>query len=68
MTSAKESDTVMDCTPECFHGLARCLESSLSSGVICGNGVYDLGEIESKPAMQEAYDMGSTVSMRQFLR
>ena len=61
MTAAEESDTVMDCTLECFRGLARCLEGSIERGVIYGKGVYGPGEIESKPAMQEAYDMGRKV-------
>ena len=60
MTAAEESDTVMDCTLECFRGLARCLEGSIERGVIYGKGVYGPGEIESKPAMREAYDMGRT--------
>ena len=61
MTAAEESDTVMDCTLECFRGLARCLEGSIERGVIYGKGVYGAGEIESKPAMREAYDMGRKV-------
>lgn len=58
MTAAEESDTVMDCTRECLRGLTKCLEGSVERGVIYGKGVYGMGEIESKPAMQEAYEMG----------
>ena len=61
MTAAEDSATVMDCTLECFRGLARCLEGSVERGVICGKGVYAPGEIESKPAMRDAYDMGRKV-------
>ena len=61
MTAAEESDTVMDCTLECLRGLAKCLKGSVERGVIYGKGVYEPGEIESKPAMQEAYEMGRTV-------
>ena len=39
----------------------RCLEGSIERGVIYGKGVYGPGEIESKPAMREAYEMGRTV-------
>ena len=28
MTAAEDSDTVMDCTLECFRGLAACLDGS----------------------------------------
>ncbi len=58
MTAAEDSDTVMDCTLECFRGLAKCLEGSVEGGVIYGKGVYDAGEITGKPAMREAYAMG----------
>lgn len=61
MTSAEESDTVMDCTLECLRGLAKCLKGSVERGVIIGKGVYAAGEIESRPAMQEAYEMGRRV-------
>ena len=61
MTAAEESDSVMDCTLECLRGLAKCLKGSVERGVIYGKGVYEPGEIESRPAMQEAYDMGRTV-------
>lgn len=61
MTAAEESDSVMDCTLECLRGLAKCLKGSVERGVIYGKGVYEPGEIESRPAMQEAYDMGCTV-------
>ena len=61
MTSAEESDTVMDCTLECLRGLAKCLKGSVERGVIYGKGVYAAGEIESRPAMQEAYEMGRRV-------
>lgn len=58
MTAAEDSDTVMDCTLECFRGLAKCLEGSVEGGVIYGKGVYEAGEITGKPAMREAYVMG----------
>lgn len=61
MTAAEDSDTVMDCTLECFRGLAKCLEGSVERGVIYGKGVYAAGEINGKPVMQEAYDMGRSV-------
>ena len=61
MTAAEDSDTVMDCTLECFRGFARCLEGSVERGVISGKGVYEAGEITGKPAMREAYLMGRGV-------
>lgn len=61
MTAAEDSDTVMDCTLECFRGFARCLEGSVERGVICGKGVYGAGEITSMSVMREAYEMGLRV-------
>ena len=61
MTAAEESDTVMDCTLECFRGLAACLKGSKERGVIYGKGVYAAGEIKDKPVMDETYQMGKKV-------
>lgn len=61
MTSAEDSDMVMDCTLECFRGLAACLDGSKEKGVIYGKGAYEMGTIKDLPAMQEAYEMGTKV-------
>ena len=61
MTSAEDSDWVMNCTLECMRGLAKCLKGSREGGVIYGKGVYEAGAIRDKPAMKEAYEMGKTV-------
>ena len=58
MTAAENSDTVMDCTLECFRGFAKCLKGSVERGVIYGKGVYEAGAVQSMPAMKEAYAMG----------
>lgn len=61
MTAAEDSDTVMDCTLECFRGFAACLDNAREKGVIYGKGVYEAGEVKGKPVMQEAYEMGKRV-------
>lgn len=58
MSAAEDSPTVMDCTLECFRGLAACLKGSKEGGVIYGKGVYEKGEIDGKSAMRQAYEMG----------
>lgn len=58
MTSADDTETVMDCTLECFRGFAICLEGSKEMGVIYGKGVYDAGDVKHHKAMKEAYEMG----------
>ena len=61
MTAAEDSDTVMDCTLECFRGFAACLDGAQEKGVIYGKGVYEAGAIKGLPAMREAYEMGKQV-------
>ncbi len=61
MTAAEDSDTVMDCTLECFRGFAACLDGAQEKGVIYGKGVYEAGAIKGLPAMREAYEMGEQV-------
>lgn len=61
MAAAEESSTVMDCTLECFRGLAACLSGSKEMGVIYGKGVYEAGAIKNMPVMKEAYERGKEV-------
>lgn len=61
MTAAENSEAAMDCTLECFRGLAACLSGSKEMGVNYGKGVYEAGAIKSTPAMQGAYQMGRNV-------
>lgn len=61
MTAAEDSNTVMDCTLECFRGLAACLDGSKEKGIIYGKGVYEKGEIQGTPYMNQAYEMGKNI-------
>ena len=61
MTAAENTDTVMDCTLECFRGFAACLEGSVEKGVIYGKGVYEAGDVMNTSYLQQAYDMGKGV-------
>lgn len=62
MTAAEDSETVMDCTLECFRGFAKCLDGSVEKGVIFAKGVYEKGEIKGTRYMQEAYEMGKSIN------
>ncbi len=57
-TSAEDSATVADCTIECFRGFAKCVDGAVERGVVCGKGVHQAGEIEGRPVLREAYEMG----------
>lgn len=61
MTAAEDTDTVMDCTLECFRGFAACLKGAKEKGVIYGKGVYEAGAIQGLPVMEDAYQMGKRV-------
>ena len=62
MTSGENSNTVMDCILECFRGFARCLEGSFEKGIIFAKGVYEKGEVKNTKYMNEAYEMGKSIS------
>ena len=61
MTAAEDSETVMNCTLECFRGFAKCLEGSEEKGVICAKGFYKAGEIKGSDYMLTAYNMGKGI-------
>lgn len=61
MTAAEAEENTMECTLECFRGLAACYEGSKEMGVIYGRGVYEKGEIRDTPYMKQAYEMGKSI-------
>ena len=61
VTAADEAAASAETTLACFRGYADCVEGAREMGVICGMGVYEKGEIEGHPAMQQAYAMGKAV-------
>ncbi len=48
----------MERTIDTFQGFLDCLENPVIKGVVYGAGVWHTGEINDKPAMREAYEMG----------
>lgn len=61
MTAADDSDTVIDCTLECFRGFAKCLDGSVEKGVIYAKGFYEAGTVKDSPVMIKAYNMGKSI-------
>lgn len=61
VTAAESSKSAAHCTLECFRGLAACLSGSKEMGIVLGTGVYEVGEINTRPAMKEAYELGKSV-------
>lgn len=61
MTAAEDSDTVMNCTLECFRGFAVCLDGSKEKGIIYGKGLYQKDDVKNSQYMKEAYEMGKNI-------
>lgn len=61
MTAADPDESAMDCTLECFRGLAVCLGGSREMGVVFGTGAYEPGAVAEMPAIRTAAEMGLRV-------
>ncbi|EFE14184.1 flavodoxin family protein [Clostridium sp. M62/1] len=61
MTAAEDSDTVMDCTLECFRGFAACLNGAKEMGYIEAKGIYEAGAVKDTRYMRDAYMMGKNI-------
>ncbi len=57
-TAAEDAPATFDGTIACFRGLLACLPGSVESGMALGGGAWKVGEIQSTPAMKNAYEMG----------
>lgn len=60
-TMAEENKERANTTIECFRGYAECVKGAVEKGVMIGSGVYEKGEINDKPELKQAYDMGKNV-------
>lgn len=64
VAAADTSISNMDKTIESFRGFTLdCLQNATEKGIIYGVGAWQVGEIESTPAMKEAYEMGKAVQV-----
>lgn len=61
ISAAEESIPMMERTIDGFRGFLDCLEGPVEKGVVYGVGAWRSGEIEGKPSMEEAYEMGRNV-------
>ncbi len=58
VAAAEDDIPMMKRTIDGFQGFLDCLEGATVKGVVYGVGAWKIGEIEGKPSMAEAYDMG----------
>src|SRR5699024_3921744 len=61
IAAAEESVPMMERTLDGFRGFLDCLEEPKECGTIYGVGAWKVGEINDKPSMHEAYEMGKKV-------
>lgn len=62
VAAADGRESAMQRTLEGLRGFTEdCLNGAKEKGIIYGTGAWQIGEIKTKPAMQEAYEMGKAV-------
>jgi multimeric flavodoxin WrbA len=58
VSAADNNIDAMNRTIEEFRGLTYCLENPIEKGIVYGVGAYKVGDINDKPSMLEAYNLG----------
>ncbi len=63
VAAADDNRANMEKTLEGFRGFTEdCLEGAREKGVVYGTGAWQVGDIKSSPAMDEAYEMGRAIA------
>ena len=60
-TAAEEDPKLLARTIDTFQGFLDCLEEPVLKGTLLAGGVWKTGEIQGKPALQQAYEMGKSL-------
>lgn len=62
LAAADENKANLKKTVESFRGFTKdCLPDAHEKGIVYGTGAWQLGDIKSLPAMQEAFEMGKAI-------
>jgi multimeric flavodoxin WrbA len=61
VTAADDNKSAMKRTLEGFRGFTSCLNGANEKGIVLGTGAWNKGEIETKPEIKEAFQLGLTV-------
>ncbi len=61
LTAADPVPEAIDRAINEFQGFLECLENPQEKGTICGVGIWNKGEVNGKPYMQEAFNMGKNI-------
>ena len=62
VAAADDSQSAMERTLEGFRAFLSCLNDPTEIGVIYGTGAWNLGDIQAKPAMRDAFDLGAALT------
>jgi multimeric flavodoxin WrbA len=60
-TAADSNKAAMERTIEGLRGFTACLPRAREKGVVYGAGAWEMGDIQSSPAMKQAYEMGKAL-------
>lgn len=61
VAAAETSVAAMERTIDGFRGFLDCLDNPQEKGVVYGVGAWHKGDIQGKPAMKQAYEMGRNI-------
>jgi multimeric flavodoxin WrbA len=60
-TAAVTSKAALERTIEGFRGFTSCLPGAKEKGIVYGTGAWEIGDILTRPAMKQAYEMGKSL-------
>lgn len=61
IATAAAGNNAMERTIDGLHGFTDCLPGAKVKGVVYGSGAWQIGEIQGKKTMNEAYEMGKNI-------
>ena len=61
VAAADDSKSAMERTLEGFRAFLSCLNDPKEMGVVYGTGAWNMGDIQAKPAMKEAFALGAAI-------
>jgi len=61
VTAADGNSAAMQRTIEGFRGFTSCLRGAKEKGIVYGTGAWEIGDILTSHAMQQAYEMGQSL-------
>lgn len=61
IATAADEKAAMERTIDGMRGFTDCLDGAQVKGVIYGAGAWKLGDIQTNPALREAYEMGLSI-------